>query len=79
MKIPANVIETWRDDIADWLDYYHKLPLTAIKSGKDAWTIAHRVGITREAYNDPTVTDGHIQTALERIFPNAAFEDRKVY
>lgn len=79
MKIPANVVETWRDDVAAWLYYHHGLDRLAIKSGKDAWTIAHRVGITREAYKDPTITDGHIQTALERIFPNAVFEDRKVY
>ena len=79
MKIPANVIETWKADIAEWLEYHHGLPLTAVKTGTDAWAIAHRVGITREAYNDPTVTDGHIQTALVRIFPNAVFKDCKVY
>jgi hypothetical protein len=36
-------------------------------------------GITREAYADRSVTDGHIQTALGKIFPAAKFLDKKVY
>lgn len=50
-----------------------------ILTGRDAWAIAHCSGITNEAYEDRTVTDGHVQTALEVIFPNAVFLDRKVY
>ena len=50
-----------------------------INTGVWAWSIAHRCGITREAYNDRKATDGHIQTALEIIFPNAEFKDKKVY
>ncbi len=51
----------------------------AVKLGRDAWTVAHRTGITKEAYLDHSVTDGHIQTALETIFPNAHFHDKKRY
>jgi hypothetical protein len=51
-----------------------------IATGRDAWTVAHRSGLTRQAYDlGRDVTDGHIQTALERVFPNATFNDRKVY
>lgn len=47
--------------------------------GVDAWAIAHRSGITQEAYSDRTVTDGHIVTALKKIFPNAVFLDTYSY
>jgi len=50
-----------------------------INTGVWAWSIAHRCGITREAYNDRKVVDAHIQTALETIFPNAVFKDAKRY
>jgi hypothetical protein len=51
----------------------------SVTTGSFAWTIASRCGITQEAYKDRSVTDGHIQTALEDIFPNAVFKDKKAY
>jgi len=47
--------------------------------GAEAWVIAHRAGITEEAYGDRSVTDAHIVTALKQIFPKAVFKDRYVY
>jgi len=51
-----------------------------IKSGREAWHLAHTSDILDHAYaQGRDVTDGHIQTALERVFPNALFLDKKVY
>jgi len=51
-----------------------------IKSGVDAWTVAHCIGATREAYGaDRDILDAHIQTALARVFPQAVFKDAKRY
>ena len=47
--------------------------------GAEAWTIAHLSGITSEAYDDRSVTDAHIVTALKQIFPSANFKDRYSY
>ena len=47
--------------------------------GAEAWVIAHRSGITEEAYADRSVTDAHIVTALKQIFPRAEFKDRYSY
>ena len=47
--------------------------------GAEAWTIAHLSGITSEAYDDRSVTDAHIVTALKQIFPAAIFKDRYAY
>ena len=52
----------------------------SIVSGVDAWTVAGRAGITRHAYDlGRDIHDAHIQTALQVVFPNAVFKDRKVY
>jgi hypothetical protein len=51
----------------------------SVLTGAMAWSVAGNCGITREAYNDRKVVDAHIQTALETIFPNAVFKDKKVY
>lgn len=50
-----------------------------VLTGKDAWALAHRAGVTQFCYKDRSVVDAHIQTALEQIFPNAVFKDKKVY
>lgn len=48
-----------------------------VTQGWSAWAIAGKAGILREAYNDRRVTDAHIQTALEKIFPECEFRDAK--
>lgn len=56
------------------------IKLEDIKTGCDAWTVAHKSGITRHAYGvSRDVCDAHIQTALEKIMLNAVFKDKKVY
>ena len=50
-----------------------------VLTGKDAWNVAHAAGVIQEAYEDRTVIDAHIQTALEKIFPYGVFLDKKVY
>lgn len=58
----------------------HNLTCEAILTGRDAWTVAHKVGITNHAYAlSRDIYDAHIQTALEKVFPNAVFNDKKVY
>lgn len=77
-KFDAATVNRWTCMAEDYLsgrDMFRE----GILTGRDAWEVAHRAGITREAYGDREVTDGHIQTALERVFPNAIFQDRKVY
>jgi hypothetical protein len=80
MKLDAQ-IETYKGMAIAWLEVNTPtLTRYSIYAGRDAWTVAHNAGITRHAYAiSRDITDGHIQTALERIFPNAAFLDRKVY
>ena len=51
-----------------------------IKTGRDAWAVAHGSGITSHAYGlSRDVIDAHIQTALERVFPHAVFNDKRRY
>jgi hypothetical protein len=67
---------------ADWLREYSNgsISLPDIKTGVDAWAVAHRSGIVRNAYNQGRdVLDAHIQTILESIMPNAVFLDQKRY
>jgi hypothetical protein len=78
MKIPDDVVDTCRTMCTDWLTAY-KLSPADIKTSRDAWYVAARSDMTRLLYTDRDVTDGHIQTVLEQIFPNATFKDRKVY
>ena len=77
-RFNAQTIAQWTDLATAWLAP-HNLTPAAILTGRDAWTVAARCGINDHAYSDRTVTDGHIQTALQSVFPNAVFEDRKVY
>lgn len=77
-KFDNATVDRWRQQAEDWLTVRGHT-LEGVKTGLDAWAIAHRADITKEAYQDRTVTDGHIQTALEKIFPNAVFKDKKLY
>lgn len=78
-RISKETVEVWRKTATEYLAKNCNLTPQSISTGRGAWTIAHNCGITREAYNDRAITDGHIQTALEAIFPNAVFRDKKVY
>jgi hypothetical protein len=71
-------VAAWRTTATAWLAG-RNFTLADVKTGRDAWTVAHQSGIVREAYADHNVVDAHIQTALQAIFTNAVFKDRKVY
>ena len=63
-----------------WLNEFATLSTNEIVTGRDAWTVAHNSGICRLAYDiSRDITDAHIQTVLEQIFPNAIFKDAKRY
>ena len=52
----------------------------SIIEGWQAWKVAHKAGVLDDAYSiSRDITDGHIQTALEKIFPCAVFKDAKRY
>jgi len=78
MKISSETVEKWRGWATEWLIDAGFTP-EDMTAGVDAWTVAHRSGIVKDAYSDPTVVDAHIQTALEKIFQNVVFKDKKVY
>lgn len=78
MHFSNETVAQWREAASSFLTAYNLTP-DDIKSGRDAWTVASRAGITQHAYEDRAVKDGHIQTALQRVFPNAVFKDKKVY
>jgi hypothetical protein len=76
----AETVERWKQLADAWL-VKAKDPGTRedIYLGAEAWAIAHRSGISVEAYADREVTDAHIVTALKQVFPNAQFKDRYSY
>ncbi len=78
-KIGKDTVEAWRKRIQDWLSANADFDSSKVLTGRDAWTIAHITGIVRDAHEDRSVVDAHIQTALEQIFPNAVFKSKKVY
>jgi hypothetical protein len=78
-KFSADTIKRWEQMASDWLAANTSIGVGDILTGRDAWTVAHRCGITNEAYKDRSVIDAHIQTALQSIFPNAEFKDKKRY
>lgn len=78
MRIDSETLLRWQTMAQEYLTVRDRARLSVF-TGVDAWNIAHNCGITREAYADRSIVDAHIQTALESIFPNAVFKDRKVY
>ena len=39
-------VTRWTKQAADWLEAKLPVTLADVKTGRDAWTIAHRAGIT---------------------------------
>jgi hypothetical protein len=84
--IEKHVVSAWIAKVDSWFeanygvtDRHGITDRTHVVRGVDAWSIAHRVGIMEEAYKNPKTVDAHIQTALEKVFPNVRFKDPKVY
>jgi len=78
-KIPNATVDAWCERAERYLVDNHGITRGGIQHGVDAWAVAGKIGLLREAYEDRTVLDAHIQTALQRVFPNCAFRDAKVY
>lgn len=74
-----DTVTRWNGLAREWLADNTELSVNSITIGSDAWTVAHRSGIMREAYADRNAVDAHIQTALAQIFPNVVFKDAKKY
>lgn len=85
-KFDQSTVTRWADMVDEWLsknygitDRFGITERSHVTDGSSAWTIAHRAGITTEAYTDPSVVDAHIVTALKQLFPNAVFKDTYSY
>ncbi|MFZ3194081.1 MAG: hypothetical protein WA154_12865 [Moraxellaceae bacterium] len=80
-KFPKHIVDMWAANCASYLKRNSRngATLADVTTGAGAWEVAHRAGVVNDAYSDSTVTDGHIQTALAAIFPNAIFKDAKRY
>jgi len=78
MKIDNQTVTRWTEMANDYL-VRNGYDLSDVKMGVEAWDIANHVGILREAYQDRHILDAHIQTALEKIFPDCVFRDKKRY
>lgn len=77
-KFNAETINRWTAMAADYLGR-NGYDLSDVKLGVEAWDIAHYVGITKEAYEDRSVVDAHIVSALRKIFPDVVFKDKYTY
>lgn len=84
--IEQKYIEQFRNLATEWLSE-RGYNCEDIKTGSDAWTVAHCAGITDICYGNTAkdlpgidgCVDAHIKTALTRIFPNAEFKDKYHY
>jgi len=79
MKFNTETINRWTAMATEFVAEKCTGQINDEMDGGTAWEIAHRCGITQEAYQDRTVVDAHIKTALQKIFPNAVFKDRYHY
>lgn len=73
-KITTETLSRWKETISQYLETV-EYDLDDVVEGSLAWIIAHKTGIVKEAYEDRTIVDAHIKTALQKIFPNAIFKD----
>jgi len=76
VKFNQEVVDRWSGMADKHLMLVARVNRLAVVEGSMAWLVAHRCGITNEAYSDRSVTDAHIVTALKKVFPNAVFKDR---
>jgi hypothetical protein len=80
-KFDSDTIARWTKMADAWLasSPFGAINRDKVLTGVNAWRIAHRSGITEEAYTDRSVVDAHIVTALKQLFPNAEFKDTYSY
>lgn len=79
-RIPSSTIARWTAQADAFLASLTP-PITRdqVSTGADAWNVAHRTGMCREAYEDRDIVDAHIKTALQTVFPQAVFKDKYRY
>ena len=85
-KIDNATIAQFRDMASEWLAAQNYANCDVLV-GSDAWFIAGKSGILDICYGNtakdipgiPDCCDGHIQTALQAVFPNCVFRDAKWY
>lgn len=80
MKLSTHV-QAWTTAAEIWLgEHTQDMTRDDVRTGRDAWEIAHRCGIVNEAYAiGRDVVDAHIVSALRVIFPRAVFADKYRY
>ncbi|MFA5311685.1 MAG: hypothetical protein WC375_00035 [Methanomassiliicoccales archaeon] len=71
MKVDKPTFLRWQKYVSLLLQENNKTA-EDITTGVQAWNVAHKLDIPKEAYH-MGLNDTHIQTALKRIFPNAVF------
>jgi hypothetical protein len=79
MKFTPSTVDRWTVLATEYVAEKCTGEVSDVVTGSDAWEVAHRCGITREAYEDRTVVDAHIKTVLAKIFSNAIFKDNYHY
>lgn len=73
-RFDKETVSRWTAQVDAWMsENWQGMTRDGVQFARDAWTVAHRSGVTDEAYRDRSVTDAHIQTALAKIFPNIVF------
>ena len=73
-----DTVTRWKGLAREWL--FHNAGgkgLQSVETGHEAWDIAHKCGITREAYADHVVLEACVQTALQMVFPRVTFLDSR--
>jgi len=80
-KFDSETIARWAAMADAWLakNPFGVVERSRVLEGSNAWKVAHRAGITEEAYADRSVVDAHIVSALKQLFPNAEFKDTYSY
>ena len=75
-KISKETVESWKAQFLERFSEEHRLSVT---SGWEAWNVFHHFKWSEIYQQDRNVLDAHIQTALEKVFPNCVFLSKKVY
>ena len=80
-KFDSETIARWTKMADAWLasNPFGVIDRNKVLTGAHAWRVAHQSGISEEAYDDESVVDAQIVTALKQIFPNAEFKDKYSY
>ena len=76
MKVSKEMFDRWDKYARLLLAESNRFPAD-VTTPVEAWNIAHKLGIPKEAYH-VGLSDPHIDTALRRIFPKAWFRGARL-